>query len=30
MVNDFLKKIKDLAAKKKADFRLQQEDVARR
>lgn len=30
MVNDFMKKIRELASKKKADFRLQQEEVARR
>lgn len=30
MMNDFLKKIKELSSKKKADFRLQQEEVARR
>lgn len=29
-MNDFLKRLKDLAAQKKADFRLQQEEVARR
>lgn len=30
MVNDFMKKIRELASKKKAEFRLQQEEVARR
>lgn len=29
-MNDFLKRLKELAAQKKADFRLQQEEVARR
>lgn len=29
-MNDFLERLKELAAQKKADFRLQQEEVARR
>lgn len=30
MVNEFFKKLQELASKKKTDFRLQQEDVARK
>ena len=30
MLKDFIKKLEDAAARKKADFRLQQEEVARR